>query len=61
MGDTNINTAVGNPDTFVTLHDISNDGSSTISDEVVDYVINKSRMKEISTVDVPSISMKSLC
>ena len=55
--DINIFSAIGDTDIFLTLYEMNEDSSSTVSEKVKDYE-NFKVMKEIQ---VPSMNMSKLC
>jgi hypothetical protein len=55
----NLNVAVGEKDQFVTLYELNEDGTSTISQKVKDFVKGfKTVEKEIK---VPTLTLKQIC
>jgi hypothetical protein len=58
--DVNVNYAVGDADTFVTLFEMSDDGLSTVSPKVRDFAKTASQKVE-RELSVPSLTLQQLC
>lgn len=54
---TNINLAIGDSDSFVSLYEMKDDSMSTVSSVIKDRTQNQF----LSSQSVPSMSLKSLC